>query len=62
MTENEMQDIAIKITDKLVQLGYVPDCTDTDLQYEFEVQDVITEILLLNTIVEISFDEKLKTR
>lgn len=51
MNENQIQDIAIKITNKLVALGYVPDCTDTDLEHEFEVQDAISEIL---------FDENLK--
>ena len=51
MDENQIQDIAIKITNKLVQLGYVTDCTDTDLEHEFEVQDAIAEIL---------FDENLK--
>lgn len=46
MTEDCLRDIAIRITDKLVELGYVPNCIDTDDESEFEVQDVINEILI----------------
>jgi hypothetical protein len=46
LSENDITDIAIRITDKLVELGYVKDCIDTDDQDEFEVQDTITEILI----------------
>lgn len=42
-TEDEIRDIAIRITDKLVELGFVPNCIDSDDESEFEVQDVITE-------------------
>ena len=45
MNENLANDIAVRITEKLIQLGYVRDCTDTDLEDEFEVQDVIVETL-----------------
>lgn len=38
-------DIAIKIVDELVEQGIVPDCTDTDYEYEFIVQDIIRDIL-----------------
>lgn len=38
-------DVAIKITNYLVQLGYVKDCTDTDDTTEFSVQEAINEIL-----------------
>ena len=41
LTADDIRDVAIRITDHLVELGYVPDCTDTDDDYEFEVQDII---------------------
>lgn len=44
-TEDDIRDIAIRITNKLIELGYVPDCTDTDNESEFEVQDAICDIL-----------------
>jgi hypothetical protein len=40
-----IRDISIRITNKLIELGYVPDCTDTDDESEFEVQDAIVEVL-----------------
>ena len=40
-----LRDISIRITNKLIELGYVPDCTDTDDESEFEVQDAIVEVL-----------------
>lgn len=43
-----IRDIAIAITNKLIELGYVPDCTDTDDESEFEVQDTIVEVLELS--------------
>lgn len=43
--ENDLQDIAIRVTNKLIELGYVKDCTDTDSYDEYEVQDAIAEIL-----------------
>ena len=45
LTEDDIRDIAIAITDKLVELGYVPNCIDTDDESEFEVQDAINDIL-----------------
>jgi hypothetical protein len=44
-TDDDIQDIAIRITNKLISLGYVPDCTDTDDESEFEVQDLIAETI-----------------
>ena len=52
-----IRDIAITITNKLIELGYVPDCTDTDDESEFEVQDTIVEVLELN-IPPGTFDSK----
>ena len=43
LTEDQIRDIAIRITDKLVELGFVPNCIDSDDESEFEVQDIITE-------------------
>jgi len=45
LTEDNVRDLAIRITDKLVSLGYVKDCIDTDDEDEFEVQDAIAEII-----------------
>lgn len=45
LTEDDIRDISIAITDKLVELGLIPNCIDTDDESEFEVQDAITEIL-----------------
>ena len=45
MTEDQIRDIAIRIVDDLVQAGYVPDCTDTDDETEFKVQDIIVDNL-----------------
>lgn len=42
-TEDEIRDIAIRITDKLVELGFVPNCLDSEDESEFEVQDIISE-------------------
>jgi hypothetical protein len=50
-----IRDISIQITNKLIELGYVPDCTDTEFENEFEVQDIIVEVLELN-IPEGTFD------
>lgn len=44
-TEDDIRDVAIRITNQLIELGFVPDCTDTDDESEFEVQDAIVEIL-----------------
>jgi hypothetical protein len=44
-TEDDIRDIAIRITDKLVNIGIVPNCIDSDDETEFEVQDEINEML-----------------
>lgn len=43
--EDEIRDIAIAMTDKLVEQGFVKDCIDTDFEDEFGVQDILHEIL-----------------
>lgn len=50
-TEDDIRDIAIRIVDKLVLHQYVPDCIDTDDWTEFDVQDLVADILTesLNT-------------
>ena len=45
MTEDEIRDIAIRIVDQMVFEGIIPDCTDTDDNTEFDVQDIIVEQL-----------------
>jgi hypothetical protein len=46
----DLTDISIKILDMLVLYEYVKDCTDTDDQTEFFVQDKINDILIKNLI------------
>ena len=45
LSEDDKRDLSIWLTDTLVELGYVKDCTDTDDQEEFEVQDMIVEAI-----------------
>ena len=45
LDRDELRDIAIEITNELISLEYIPDCTDTDDESEFNVQDVIVRIL-----------------
>ena len=45
LTEDDIRDISIIITDKLVELELIPNCIDTDDEFEFEVPDLLTEIL-----------------
>ena len=42
---DDISDIALEIVDNMVTDGLVPDCTDTENQKEFEVQDIIREKL-----------------
>ena len=42
---DDIKDLSLQITDKLVAEGIVKDCMDTDDDDEFTVQDIITEIL-----------------
>ncbi len=53
-TNDDTRDIAIRILDKLVAEGFVKDCIDTDDETEFEVQDIIHNVLneALNVEVE----------
>jgi hypothetical protein len=45
LDRDELRYISIEIVNELISLGYVPDCTDTDDESEFNVQDVIVRIL-----------------
>ena len=42
-TYDDTRDVAIRIVDRLVDLGIIKDCTDTDDETELEVQDIIQE-------------------
>lgn len=44
--KDDMSDIALAIVDRMVFEGLIPDCTDTDNEQEFEVQDIIREELI----------------
>jgi len=50
MKQQDITDIAVKITSKLVELGYIRNCIDTDFTDEFDVQDEI-ELILNNEIL-----------
>lgn len=50
LDKDELRDISITITNKLIELGYVPDCTDTNDESEFEVQDMIVKVLKKNKL------------
>ena len=41
ITNDDIRDTAIKVVDKLVAMGLIKDCTDSDDETEFEVQDTI---------------------
>jgi hypothetical protein len=45
-TFDDIRDLAIKIVDDLVQNGIVKDCTDTENEDEFNVQDAVIFRLL----------------
>lgn len=64
--KNTITDIASRIVGHLVEVGIVPDCTDTDDMTELEVQDAIDDILtqeatklLLNLVRTINTGELL---
>jgi hypothetical protein len=40
---DDIKDVSLRITDKLVEMGFVPNCIDTNDETEFEVQDMIRE-------------------
>ena len=50
LDQDERMDLAIVITNKLIEMGFVPDCTDTNDDSEFHVQDMITEVLRINKL------------
>ena len=45
MRADDIRDVAIRTTDALVREGLIADCIDTDNEAEFEVQDIIIEVL-----------------
>ncbi len=49
---DDIKDASIEITNKLIELGIIPDCTDTDNETEFEVQDAIREVLCKRLQIE----------
>lgn len=55
VTYDDTRDVAIRVLDKLVELGFVPDCTDTDDETEFDVQDLIHDEI--NAVLGIDDDE-----
>ena len=45
LTTDDIDDLKVLITGDLVLSGHVKDCTDTDDETEFEVQEVIFQAL-----------------
>ena len=45
LNRDDRQEIGIAITNKLIEMGFVPDCTDTDDESEFEVQDMVAKVI-----------------
>ena len=45
ITEDDIADMGLNATEKLIELGYVKDCADTDDEDEFEVQDAIRDAI-----------------
>jgi hypothetical protein len=45
MTLDDIKDLSISIVNELVLCGYIKDCTDTDNETEFEVQDIVLDVL-----------------
>ena len=46
--DDNATELAVRITNALVDAGFVADCTDTDDESEFQVQDIIKAILMAN--------------
>ena len=46
MDKDKLRDAAIRIVDKLVMEGIIPNCIDTDDEIEFTTQDIILEELI----------------
>jgi hypothetical protein len=45
MSNDDTRDIAIRIVDKMVNERLIIDCTDTENEIEFDIQDIIHEEL-----------------
>ena len=45
MNRQTIVDLSIRCVDKMVQEKLIKDCTDTDDTKEFDVQDIITDVL-----------------
>jgi|TARA_Y100000015_G_C2333834_1_gene62545 hypothetical protein len=45
MDKQTITDLSIKCVDKIVEEGIIKDCTDTNRTTEFDVQDIITDVL-----------------
>jgi hypothetical protein len=58
-TVDNIRDVAIRITDKLVNEGIIVDCIDTEDETEFSVQDVIFAEILREKALELYFKDTL---
>lgn len=49
---DDIRDFAITIVNTLIEGGLVPDCTGTENEIEFEIQDCITSALCIKLGIE----------
>lgn len=54
LTEDDANDLAIRIVDHLVKQGIVPNCIDTEDETEFRYQDEIKSVLIKQFNISIS--------
>lgn len=45
---DQLRDLALRMTDALVEQGYIEDCIDTDNHVEFDVEDLLIQTLIDN--------------
>tara|TARA_R110002012_G_scaffold27724_2_gene88444 strand:+ start:48 stop:356 length:309 start_codon:yes stop_codon:yes gene_type:complete len=57
LTQDDVRDIAIKIVGEMVENHIIKDCTDTDDETEFDVQDIIVTHLS-NMAVDIKMSDE----
>jgi hypothetical protein len=56
ITYDDTRDVAIRVLEKLIEMGYVQPRVDSDDECEFEVQDIIHEEI--NELLGLDIDDK----
>ena len=54
VTKDDLTDLKYLITEKLVENGLIPNCTDTDEEYEVDCENSISEVF--QDFFKITFD------